>query len=141
MDTEQHFAQYHDSYVTDLEEALGDPTLKERAAEAHNTYLEALQTAWRYEEAENVEAAYTRWVRLIREALSSERAQRGAHEAFHAYARAIKRAWLELDPETLDAKPLAVIAEGMMRVSWLAECARVREENETHRTNGLQPNG
>jgi hypothetical protein len=120
MDMREKFAANHESYLTALEAAIGDPQLKGRAASAYAEYLEALKAAWREPEGKEAAAAYERWASILRDSLVTPEARRAAGEAFRSYLQAAKETWARLDIAAIDASALSAVVESMSTVAWLA---------------------
>jgi hypothetical protein len=131
-------------------EAAGTEDVRERFADAYDSYVRALQEGWRPEETQKrLEAAYLDYVRAMLEAqapqdsvkrfeayLEYARALQDAwlpqevrqrlEEGYLNYVRALQAAWAQVDANVLDATTLAAIAQSTLAAACYASSSLPR---------------
>jgi len=103
------------AYVRGVNEALAQSAKPYQ--EASDTYRDSMTQAW--ESGDQVQAyeAYLNYMKDVTKAVSDPEPSRRRHEAYRAYIQALRDAWANVDPNALDARHLAAIAQVMLAVA------------------------
>jgi hypothetical protein len=113
------FEEAYRAYLSAMEQALADPSLQARAADAYTDYMGVLQDVWTADAQARAGRATADYGRALQQGLRTADARRCAEQAYRAYVRSLKQAWAEVDPDAVDFGSLSAMSQGMMAVEWM----------------------
>jgi hypothetical protein len=138
MDLIDRFAAAYERFIAEMEDAVSDPDMPQRAASAYNDYAGQLSDTWNEPAFLETNRLFETYRDVIRDGFVGAESAARVRDAYSAYLTEVKAALLEIDPATVTPSELQTIGQSLASLGWLAETGldgqRVASGNGTEET-------